>query len=65
MTSPRNSHQRITELFDAWWQESYPMAPANAQARERFIAFGIHLEHQLLADMFPDHPPGYGACEPL
>lgn len=65
MTSPRNSHQRISDLFDAWWQESYPMAPANAQARERFIAFGIHLEHQLLSEMFPTQPPGYGASEPL
>lgn len=65
MTSPRNSHQRIADAFDAWWRESYPMAPANAQARERFVAFGVHLEHQLLADMFPAQPPGYGASEPL
>ena len=41
------------------------MAPANAQARERFVAFGVHLEQQLLADMFPTQPPGYGASEPL
>lgn len=65
MTSAPNSHQRICNLFDAWWQESYPMAPANAQARERFVAFGVHLEQQLLADMFPTQPPGYGGSEPL
>jgi hypothetical protein len=41
------------------------MAPANAQARARFIEFGCHLEHQLLADMFPMQPPGCGASEPL
>lgn len=65
MTSPRSSHDRVAAIFDAWWQESYPMAPANAQARARFIEFGCHLEHQLLADMFPTQPPGYGASEPL
>lgn len=59
------NHTRIAQIFDAWWSESYPMAPANAQARERFIAFGVHLEQQILADMFPQHPPGFGASEPL
>lgn len=34
---------RLPELFDAWWQESFPFAPANKQTRENFIAFGKHL----------------------
>lgn len=33
----------VAEAFDAWWKESYPMAPANAQARASHIAFGEHL----------------------
>jgi hypothetical protein len=33
----------LPELFDAWWQESFPFAPANKQTRENFIAFGTHL----------------------
>jgi len=33
----------LPELFDAWWQESFPFAPANKQTRENFIAFGAHL----------------------
>jgi len=32
------------------------MAPANNQARERFVAFGLHLEQQMLADLFPKTP---------
>ena len=35
---------RITDLFDAWWQESFPFAPANKQTRENFIAFGRHVQ---------------------
>jgi len=38
-----NHDQRIPELFDAWWKESFPFAPANKQTRENFIAFGTHL----------------------
>jgi hypothetical protein len=57
MTSPLNSHQRICNLFDAWWQESYPMAPANNQARERFVAFGIHLEKRFYLDLISDASP--------
>lgn len=34
---------RIPDLFDAWWKESFPFAPANKQTRENFIAFGTHL----------------------
>lgn len=34
---------RIGDLFDAWWKESFPFAPANKQTRENFIAFGNHL----------------------
>lgn len=34
---------RLPELFDAWWKESFPFAPANKQTRENFIAFGTHL----------------------
>lgn len=34
---------RIGDLFDAWWRESFPFAPANKQTRENFIAFGRHL----------------------
>lgn len=33
----------IAELFDAWWKESFPFAPANKQSRENFIAFGKHV----------------------
>lgn len=35
--------ERIGYLFDAWWKESFPFAPANKQTRENFIAFGNHL----------------------
>lgn len=38
-----NYDERITQLFDAWWKESFPFAPANKQTRENFIAFGTHL----------------------
>lgn len=38
-----NHDERIPELFDAWWKESFPFAPANKQTRENFIAFGTHL----------------------
>ena len=38
-----NYDDRIAELFDAWWKESFPFAPANKQTRENFIAFGTHL----------------------
>lgn len=38
-----NYDERITDLFDAWWKESFPFAPANKQTRENFIAFGTHL----------------------
>lgn len=40
---------RIPDLFDAWWAESFPHAPANRQSRENFIAFGRHLiaDHEL------------------
>lgn len=41
MTS--NYDERIGDLFDAWWKESFPFAPANKQTRENFIAFGNHL----------------------
>lgn len=34
---------RIPDLFDAWWKESFPFAPANKQSRENFIAFGFHV----------------------
>jgi len=34
---------RIGDLFDAWWKDSFPFAPANKQTRENFIAFGSHL----------------------
>ena len=30
----------VTALFDKWWGDSFPMAPANKQSRENFIAFG-------------------------
>lgn len=30
----------VTDAFDKWWKESFPMAPANKQSRENFIAFG-------------------------
>lgn len=33
----------LPELFDAWWKESFPLAPANKQTRENFIAFGLHV----------------------
>lgn len=33
----------LPELFDAWWKESFPFAPANKQTRENFIAFGFHV----------------------
>lgn len=33
----------VAAAFDAWWRDSYPMAPANAQARASHIAFGEHL----------------------
>ena len=35
--------EQIADLFDAWWKESFPFAPANKQTRENFIAFGKHL----------------------
>lgn len=37
------SHEQVAALFDAWWQESFPMAPPNRQSRENFIAWGLAL----------------------
>lgn len=34
---------QIPDLFDSWWKESFPFAPANKQTRENFIAFGFHV----------------------
>lgn len=35
--------QVIPDLFDGWWQESFPFAPANKQTRENFIAFAKYV----------------------
>lgn len=50
-----HSSGRIADAFDAWWRESFPMAPPNAQARANFIAFGVHVERLVYADLFSDH----------
>ena len=41
--TPDDFADHIPDLFDAWWKESFPFAPANKQTRENFIAFGFHL----------------------
>lgn len=47
------SEQRIAEMFDAWWAESFPQAPCNKQARSNFIAFGMRVEQSLWESMYP------------
>jgi hypothetical protein len=32
--------QQLEQLFDAWWRDSYPMAPVNKQSRASHLAFG-------------------------
>jgi hypothetical protein len=36
----------VADAFDAWWADSFPMAPANRQARENYVAFGLWLLEQ-------------------
>lgn len=36
----------VADAFDKWWGESFPMAPANRQARENYVAFGLWLLEQ-------------------
>lgn len=43
----------LCDLFDAWWQESFPHAPCNKQTRENMVAFGSHVEKAIYASMFP------------
>jgi hypothetical protein len=33
------SEQELQELFQRWWKESFPMAPANKQAAASHVAF--------------------------
>lgn len=43
LAAPAAYEDRIPDLFDAWWKESFPFAPANKQTRENFIAFAKHV----------------------
>lgn len=40
----------VAAAFDQWWGDSFPMAPANRQARENYIAFGGWLLNESFAD---------------
>jgi hypothetical protein len=39
----------VSKAFDRWWGDSFPMAPANRQARENYIAFGGWLLNETFA----------------
>lgn len=43
------SEQQLEALFDAWWRESYPAAPANRQSRASHVAFAVWLLSQTQA----------------
>lgn len=36
----------VADAFDKWWGDSFPMAPANRQARENYVRFGMWLLEQ-------------------
>lgn len=40
----------VATAFDRWWGDSFPMAPANRQARENYIRFGGWLINEQFAD---------------
>lgn len=33
------TQEQLEALFDAWWRDSYPAAPANRQSRGSHVAF--------------------------
>lgn len=34
--------QQLQELFQAWWKDSFPFAPANKQAAASHVAFAAY-----------------------
>ena len=38
--------EQIEAAFRAWWQESYPHAPASPRTVELVVAFVLHLQNR-------------------
>lgn len=47
------SPEQITAVFDAWWKDSFPMAPPSKASRESFVAFGLFLLEQVTPTTTP------------